>query len=87
MGVFDENKTAIPVSTGEKIKEFRLNKKLSQIEVSNIMGKSPVWLSKIETDQREIKVQDLIKICKIFQFMNPYFLDNFNWFFKKFFFI
>ncbi|MDG2101509.1 MAG: helix-turn-helix transcriptional regulator [Dehalococcoidia bacterium] len=67
MGVFDENKTAIPVSTGEKIKEFRLNKKLSQIEVSNIMGKSPVWLSKIETDQREIKVQDLIKICKIFQ--------------------
>ena len=48
-------------STGEKIKKYRLSMNLSQVEVASQMKKSPVWLSKIETDQREIKTSDLVK--------------------------
>ena len=40
---------------------------MSQIELSKIMKKSPVWLSKIEKDQREIRVNDLVKLCKVLE--------------------
>lgn len=55
------------MSTGEKIKTYRLNRGMSQIELAKTMGRSPVWLSKIEKEQREIRVSDLEKLCKILQ--------------------
>ncbi len=68
MAIYTNNNEFTPqISTGEKIKKYRLNNNLSQVDVARMMKKSPVWLSKIETDQREIKVNDLVKICKIFQ--------------------
>ena len=67
MAIYTNNNEFTPqISTGEKIKKYRLNNNLSQVDVARMMKKSPVWLSKIETDQREIKVNDLVKICKIF---------------------
>ncbi len=53
------------LSTGEKIKIHRLNRNMSQTELSRLMEKTPVWLSKIERDQREIKVNDLVRLCNI----------------------
>ena len=68
MAIYTNSNEFTPqISTGEKIKKYRLNNNLSQVDVARMMKKSPVWLSKIETDQREIKVNDLVKICKIFQ--------------------
>ena len=68
MAIYAEDQKFSPqASTGEKIKKYRLSMNLSQVEVASQMKKSPVWLSKIETDQREIKTSDLIKICEIFQ--------------------
>ena len=68
MAIYAEGQKFSPqASTGEKIKKYRLSMNLSQVEVASQMKKSPVWLSKIETDQREIKTSDLVKICEIFQ--------------------
>ena len=62
-----ETKVLKTMSTGEKIKIHRQNRGMSQIDLAKIMGKSPVWLSKIEKEQREIRVSDLEKICKVLQ--------------------
>ena len=55
------------ITTGEKIKLHRQNRGMSQVELAKTMGKSSVWLSKIEKEQREIRVSDLEKLCKILQ--------------------
>lgn len=66
MSILD-TKTLTKLSTGEKIRIHRQNRNMSQIKLSKIMKKSPVWLSKIEKDQREIRVNDLVKLCKVLE--------------------
>ena len=64
MAIID-TKISTKLSTGEKIKIHRQNRNMSQTELSRLMEKTPVWLSKIERDQREIKVNDLVRLCNI----------------------
>ena len=64
MAIID-SEISTKLSTGEKIKIHRQNRNMSQTELSRLMKKTPVWLSKIERDQREIKVNDLVMLCNI----------------------
>lgn len=38
---------------------------MTQVDLSIAMGKSPQWFTRLRYDQRDLKISDLIKACKI----------------------
>ncbi len=46
--IIDTFKTTIPISVGNRIKYFRLQKKLTQVELGNLTGKDRQYIYKIE---------------------------------------
>lgn len=50
---------------GNKIREFRKEKKLSQYKFAEIMNFSQSKISKIESNKLDLKTQEVEKICKV----------------------
>lgn len=51
---------------GEKIKQYRENKKMTQNEVAEILGVKPATVSKYESDALEPNIESLKKLAEIF---------------------
>lgn len=52
---------------GTKLRNIRLQKSLSQVEVANAIGLDQSSYSRIESDQSEPKAGVLMKIAKLYQ--------------------
>ena len=51
---------------GEKIKKFREEKKMTQIEIAEILGLKPATISKYETGILEPNIESLKKLAELF---------------------
>lgn len=54
------------VTTGEKIKAYRTNFKLSQAELGQILNISENNLSKIENNRKDVDLKTATKLCAVF---------------------
>ena len=52
---------------GNKIKSYRENKKMTQIEIANILNVSPATISKYESNTLEPSIESLKKLAEIFE--------------------
>lgn len=59
---------------GERIKEVREDEYLTQREFAAILGIGQPYLSKIESEQRGLSVELIIKICTYFKVTADYLL-------------
>lgn len=50
---------------GQRIKRIRTMKGISQIHICSALGRSPAWLSNIETGRRSISTYELEKIADV----------------------
>lgn len=50
----------------KKIKELRIQNKLTQTELSTMLGLSPSAYGLYETYQRRLDIDTLVKICRLF---------------------
>ena len=53
-------------TTGEKLKELRVAKKLSQREIAEMLKKTTGFISHVELNRHNFSVPDLIKIAKFY---------------------
>lgn len=53
------------MNIGERIKELRESKQITQSYINNKMDKSVGWLANIEKGRREISARELIEVAKI----------------------
>lgn len=53
------------MNIGERIKELRESKQITQSYINNKMNKSVGWLANIEKGRREISARELIEVAKI----------------------
>lgn len=51
---------------GTVLKQIRETKGLTQAEVARHFGHGANWLCRIERGERKLKVQTLVKLCKIY---------------------
>lgn len=59
----------------DKIKILRIENKISQTELSQMLGLSPSAYGLYETYQRRMDIDTLVKICKIFKVSADSLLD------------
>ncbi len=59
---------------GEKLKELRLEKKLTQMQLAEKMNCSQKNISAYELDQIELSASVIIRYCRIFQVSADYIL-------------
>lgn len=52
------------MTTGEKINQLRNRRGLSQRELANLLGVSPVNISQLENDKREPRLETLLKLAE-----------------------
>jgi transcriptional regulator with XRE-family HTH domain len=50
---------------GKVLQTKRKEKKIKAQEVANVLGKSVIFISAIETDKSSIRYSDLVKYCKL----------------------
>ncbi|MBR6808317.1 MAG: helix-turn-helix transcriptional regulator [Clostridia bacterium] len=64
-----------------RMKNLREDKDLTQAELGRILSKSQQGYNHIETGRAELKIEDLIKLCKFYKVSSDYFIgmtDNPN---------
>ena len=60
---------------GRKIKEERLNKKISQVEFANRLGVSTGYVSQIESGQKCFNLKRFEQVAKILEKPTSYFIE------------
>jgi transcriptional regulator with XRE-family HTH domain len=55
-----------------RIRELREDKDLSQLELGKVILKSQQGYNHIETGRAELKIEDLIKLCKFYNVSADY---------------
>lgn len=63
------------MNIGERIKEFRESKQITQSYINHKMDKSVGWLANIEKGRREISARELIEVIKIMKVSMQEFFD------------
>lgn len=64
---------------GEKIARIRRDKGISQVFITNKLGKTSAWLSNIEKGRRDIGAEELNQIAEILGVdINIFFNENLN---------
>ena len=58
----------------KRIRDLREDRDLTQKEVGAIINKSQQGYSHIEDDRAELKIDDLIKLCKFYNVSSDYFI-------------
>ena len=59
---------------GQRIKELRLEKGLTQAELANALNTSQRNVSKYETEYLDLSTENIIKLCKFFGVSADYLL-------------
>ena len=62
------------IAVTEKLKQARIGKNLSQLEVADKLGRTQSYVSKIKSGQRKIDVIDLQHFAEIYQKPINYFM-------------
>ncbi len=63
---------------GQKLRELRLERNLTQPELAKLMGVSNGMISFLETDKYEPTASNIVKAAKIFNVTTDYLLGNEN---------
>lgn len=61
---------------GEKIRDLRKENKMTQTELSNLLDVSVAAVALWENEKRQIDVENLVKVAKIFGVTTDYLLGN-----------
>ncbi len=64
------------MSFGAKLKELRMNKKMQQSELGNLLNLSPSTISLYESDNRKPTPEIIVKVASIFHVSTDYLLGN-----------
>ena len=64
------------MSIGDKMKQLRANRKMSQNDVADAMGVSRQYVSRWESGERNINADQLMQYAKIMGVTLDYFSDN-----------
>lgn len=56
----------------QRLRAIREDYDLTQAEVGNILGKSQQGYSHIESGRAELKIEDLIKLCRYYNLSSDY---------------
>lgn len=62
--------------TGEKMKQLRIARNFSQQEIADLMGVSRQYISRWESGERNINIDQLMQYAKIMQVTLDYFSDR-----------
>ena len=60
----------------ERMRNLREDNDLTQIDLGRLLNKSQQGYNHIETGRAELKIDDLIKLCKHYNVSADYFLDT-----------
>lgn len=61
---------------GMRIKELRLDKKLSQEKLANIAGLDRTYVTQVENGKRNISIENIKKICDALEITIAYFFND-----------
>ena len=62
----------------ERIKSVREDRDLTQVQVGKILNKSPQGYNHIEAGRAELKIDDLIRLCKYYDLSADYLIGLIN---------
>jgi transcriptional regulator with XRE-family HTH domain len=58
----------------ERMKSLREDRDLTQAELGRLLNKSQQGYNHIETGRAELKIEDLVKLCRFYQVSADYFV-------------
>ncbi|MBQ7740734.1 MAG: helix-turn-helix transcriptional regulator [Eubacterium sp.] len=62
----------------KRLKDLREEREISQEKIAKILGVKQSAISKYETEKRDYKIEDLIKLCKFYNVSADYILGFTN---------
>ena len=62
----------------ERLRNIREDRELTQIEIGKLLNKSQQGYNHIETGRAELKIEDLIKLCRFYDLSADYIIGLIN---------
>ena len=62
----------------QRLREIREDRDLSQAEIGQVINKSQQGYNHIETGRAELKIEDLLKLCDLYQVSADYLIGRTN---------